>query len=60
MKPPEPARPKDEGEPENARERFQELARQLLSVPKAEIDAEAKKYEREKQKRSAKKSPAKR
>lgn len=51
MKQPEPARPKDEGEPENARERFEEFTRRLLLVPKAEIDAEAEKYEREKRRR---------
>lgn len=51
MKPPTPARPKDGGQPENARERFEDLAKRLLSVPKAEIDAEAKKYELEKRKR---------
>lgn len=35
-------------------ERFEAFAKQLISVPKAEIDKRAKEYEREKQRRKRK------
>ena len=38
-------------------ERFEALAKALISVPKDEIDEKAKEYERQKQKRKRKKPP---
>ena len=37
-------------------ERFEAFAKELISVPKAEIDKRAKEYERQKQRRKRKKA----
>lgn len=38
-------------------ERFEAFAKELISVPKAEIDKRAKEYERQKQRRKRKRTP---
>jgi hypothetical protein len=53
MKPPERSKPPSKSE---EFERFEAFAKELISVPKAEIDKRAKEYERRKQKRTGKKS----
>ena len=49
MKHPQPKTPKSD-----EFTRFEELTRKLMSVPKAEVDKQKAKYEREKEKRPAK------
>jgi hypothetical protein len=43
--------------PSSEFERFEAFAKELISVPKAEIDKRAKEYERQKQRRKRKKTP---
>jgi hypothetical protein len=48
MKPPAPSKPPSKSE---EFERFEAFAKELISVPKAEIDKRQKEYERQRQKR---------
>jgi len=52
MKSPEPSN--DASKRSEEFERFEAFAKQLISVPKAEIDKRAKEYERQKQARTHK------
>jgi hypothetical protein len=52
MKPPEPSKSASKSE---EFERFEAFAKELISVPKAEIDKRAEEYQRQKQRRKKQK-----
>lgn len=54
MKPPEPSKPPSKSAKSEEFERFEAFAKELVSVPKAEIDKRAAEYERQKQRKKRK------